>query len=264
MSAPVLLACSAAALCLGLPVLAASGSLEAKHRAANAADAAALAAADAANGWINSEATPCELAEQVAVASGASVAGCSVDPAGTGVRVLVRTGAPIVAEARAYAAAESSAWNEINPVSDNGWAWPSNARGVTQGFHDGMAIDLAVDGQRTLYAPFDGVVVRAGPDGAGMPEACRSQPSWWRGQNYTVLIRHEYEGRVVYSSHNHIVPTSPEQWGIFPGKKVVAGQPVAQAGMSGCTSGLHTHFTLSSKPVNAYPDLNPYKYLGPP
>ncbi|QIM17985.1 M23 family metallopeptidase [Leucobacter coleopterorum] len=264
MSVPIMVACSAAALCLGLPVLVASGSLEAKHRAANAADAAALAAADAMTGWIEVGSTPCDLAEQVAAASNAKVLECSADPAEVGMKVTVRTEPPIVAEAKAYAAAERSAWTDMSPVGENGWAWPSNVRGISQGFHDGLAIDLAVSGSGTLYAPFGGVVVRAGPDGGGIPEACETHPNWWRGQNYTVLIRHEYQGEVVYSSHNHLVPSSLEQWGISPGTRVSAGQPVAEAGMSGCTSGLHTHFTLSSKPINAFPDLNPYKYLGPP
>lgn len=265
MSAPALIACSAAALCLGLPVLAASGHLEAKHRAANVADAAALAAADAASGWVAADVEPCALAEQVAAASGASIVDCFLDPAVAGARVIVRLGAPFVAEARAYAAAESSpTWDDTGPVGENGWAWPSNVRGVTQGFHDGLAIDLAVTGDRMLYAPFDGVVIGAGPDGGGIPESCRAQPGWWRGQNYTVLIRHEYQGAVLYSSHNHVVPGSSRQLGIAPGTRVVAGQAVAEGGMSGCTSGLHTHFTMSTKPVNSYPDLNPFAYIGSP
>lgn len=265
MSAPALLACAAAALCLGLPVLAASGHLEAKHRAANVADAAALAAADAASGWVAGDIEPCALAEKIAVAAGASIVSCSLDPAVAGARVVVRTGAPIVAEAKAYAAAESrEIWADTGTVGENGWAWPSNVRGITQGFHDGLSIDLAVAGEGTLYAPFDGVVIMAGPDGGGMPDPCRAQPGWWRGQNYTVLIRHEYQGAVLYSSHNHVVPDSSQQLGIVPGTRVVAGQAVAEAGMSGCTSGLHSHFTMSTKPVNAYPDLNPFAYIGSP
>lgn len=264
MSAPVLLACSGVALCLGIPVVIASGQLEAQHSAASVADAAALAAADAASGWTSAQYSPCELAELVASAADASLIECSIDPGVAGARVVVRTGLPVIAEAKSYAAAENATWNEMSPVGESGWAWPSNVRGVSQGFHDGLAIDLAVTGEGTLYAPFDGVVISAGPDGGGIPAACKSQPHWWRGENYTVLIRHVYRGEVLFSSHNHLLPASLRQWGITPGSRVVAGQPIAQAGMSGCTSGSHTHFTLSTTPTNTQPDLNPYKYLGTP
>lgn len=102
MSAPVLLGCAAAALVLALPVVTAAGALEARQRAAGGADAAALAAADAANGWI--EGDPCGLAARVAVAVEAELVSCRVDERIGEARVVVRARSGLgVAEARARA-----------------------------------------------------------------------------------------------------------------------------------------------------------------
>jgi murein DD-endopeptidase MepM/ murein hydrolase activator NlpD len=263
-SAPALLACAAAALCLGLPVIAASAQLEAGHRAAGAADAAALAAADAASGWIDGE--PCALAQRVVVEARGEISECEVSSATADARVEVRVPAPLggaLAVARAGLLPRAASAPD-GAVGANGWAWPSDLRAISQGFHDGLSIDLAVTGEGALYAPYEGVVVRAGPDGGGVPEACLARPEWWRGANHTVLMRHEVGGRTIYSSHNHVSPGSPQRFGVAPGERVRAGQRVASAGMSGCTSGPHTHFTLSSSPSNAYPDIDPFAYLGRP
>ncbi|QBE48591.1 Rv3654c family TadE-like protein [Leucobacter triazinivorans] len=265
MSAPALLGCAGAVLCLAVPVIVVGSQVEEEHRAAAIADAAALAAADAQSGWIDAE--PCEIAEQVAVAHRARVESCRTSGAGGSSSVEVSLAAPL-GSARAAARA-GPAWSESTvasdgPIGPSGWAWPSDSRSVSQGFHDGWAIDLAVSGEGALFAPYSGVVVLAGADGAGIPEPCLARPEWWRGPNFTVVIRHEYGGRVLFSSHNHVAPASPQRFGIAPGTPVRAGQRVATAGMSGCTSGPHTHFTLSSNPVNAHPDIDPFAYLGPP
>ncbi|MGJ0203130.1 Rv3654c family TadE-like protein [Leucobacter sp. gxy201] len=264
MSTPAALSCALAVLVLGLPVLSAGAHLEARHRAAGAADAAALAAADAVNGFLVAE--PCEVAAEVAAAVGTSIYACDVDALRGEARVTVRIGTVLGGVlARARAAPEAGPAIVLAGVPGaNGWAWPSGARAVTQGHHDGTAIDLAVGDDGLLYAPYDGTVVRVGGDGGGVPAACRSNPEWWRGTNHTVVIAHDVAGRKVYSSHNHIAPGSPESLGVRAGSPVLAGQAVAAAGMSGCTSGIHSHFTLSSTPSNASADIDPYEYLGPP
>ncbi|WP_449281148.1 M23 family metallopeptidase [Leucobacter sp.] len=263
MSAPALLACAGAALCLGLPVIIASSQVEAEHRAAAAADAAAIAAADALGGWIDAE--PCEIAREVALVHEARLRSCRIDAARADALVEAAAAAPFeaIAAARAGPGGVETAAPD-GPVGPDGWAWPSDSRAVSQGFHDGLAIDLAVTREGALYAPYAGVLLLAGPDGGGVPERCLAQPEWWRGPNFSVVIRHEYRGRVLYSSHNHIAPASPQRFGLAPGTRVRAGQRVASAGMSGCTSGPHTHFTLSSGPVNAHPDVDPFAYIGPP
>lgn len=150
------------------------------------------------------------------------------------------------------------------PVGANGWAWPSAVRGIAQHFHDGFSIDLNTIDGGPLYSPFEGVVVKAGGDGGGIPGVCLAFPSWWRGENSTVIIQHTYQGRVLFSSHNHIEPGSPASLGITAGVAVRAGQTVARSGMSGCTSGPHTHFTLASTNRNFNPDINPFPFIGNP
>lgn len=254
MSAPAVIGCALAVVVLGVPVVAVGARLEVRHRVAGAADNAALAASDAATGWISGD--PCELAAEVARSAAVEVARCDI--AGGEARVEVRASA-LVGEVRSGARAGPVVEVE-GAVGANGWAWPSGVRTETQGFHDGFAIDLAVDADGALYAPYDGVVVQSGADGGGVPDACAARPEWWRGPNHSVMVRHEVAGRVLFSSHNHIAPGSGAQLGAH----VRAGQRIATAGMSGCTEGLHTHFTLSTRQSAVSPDVNPYDYLPVP
>jgi len=82
------MACAAATLGLAVSVTVAAQSVTTAHRVAGAADAAALAAADAWNGWI--EADPCELAREVVEANGAMLEQCALDRVRNEVRVLTR------------------------------------------------------------------------------------------------------------------------------------------------------------------------------
>ena len=266
MSVPVSVSVAAAALVLGVPVIVAGSQLEVRHRVAGAADAAALAAADAAAGWI--DAPPCEAAAQVVVASGARLDSCDIEAAGAAARVVVAAGSGLgEVRGRAHAGfADDSGSGRAGrgPVGVNGWAWPSDVRGLTQGFHQGYSIDLAVSEDGGLFAPYDGVIVSAGPDSGGIPDVCLANPGWWRGTNHLVMMRHDVDGRALFSSHNHIAPGSVDRLGLRPGSHVVAGQRVATAGMTGCTEAPHSHFTLSRAPSNAVSDVNPLEYLGEP
>jgi len=86
-SAPAVVGIAGAALALALPVLGAATALEVSARVAGAADAAALAAADAALGWIHED--PCALAATVAASAQAALASCDVDLALGEARVVV-------------------------------------------------------------------------------------------------------------------------------------------------------------------------------
>ncbi|QYM77101.1 M23 family metallopeptidase [Leucobacter luti] len=263
MSASVVAACAAAAVILGLPVVAAAAQLEGRHRVAVTADAAALAAADAATGWIDAD--PCTVAGEVAAGAGAELVSCVVTQSTGEARVVIARGtAALRAEGRARAGPVPLPPGDDSAAGESGWVWPAATREVSQGLHDGLAIDLSVPAGAELTSPRAGVVVFAGQDGGGIPEPCRANPGWWRGPNVTVVVRHSVAGQAIYSSHNHVAPGSPERLGIRAGSLVGPGQAVALSGMSGCTSGPHTHFTLSSTPTNTHPDLNPFEYLGPP
>ncbi|GAA1622789.1 M23 family metallopeptidase [Leucobacter chromiireducens] len=262
MSATSTGAVAVAAVLLGLPVVAAAAHLESTHRAAAAADAAALAAADALTGWVEGE--PCALAAEVVAAAGGELRECELAAQRGEARVRVAVGLPPMRAHAAARAAPPGLPAQGGDPAEDGWVWPAAVRAVSQGLHDGLAIDLAVPAGAQLTAPARGVVVFAGSDEASLPEACRVNPDWWRGPNFTVIVRHDRPAGPVYSSHNHVAPGSSAALGIVPGVGVAAGQPLAVAGMSGCTSGPHSHFTLATSPTNAFPDLNPFDFLGSP
>lgn len=64
---------------LSLGLAAVGGAAVTAQRTAGAADAAALAAADAASGAIATPDDPCVLAERVAAASDATLSACTID-----------------------------------------------------------------------------------------------------------------------------------------------------------------------------------------
>ena len=89
-----------AALTLGL--VAVGGAAVTAQRVAGAADASALAAADAASGAIATPEAPCALAARVAAASGAALVECVVDGDVATVRVQAAyAGLAAVSRARA-------------------------------------------------------------------------------------------------------------------------------------------------------------------
>lgn len=105
MSVPIGWGLAAAAMLIGLPVVAATGALEARQRAAGAADAAAIAAADAVSGWLAGE--PCAVAGEVAAAARVELLRCEIE--GFEARVWVRASTPLgPATARSRAGPEDS------------------------------------------------------------------------------------------------------------------------------------------------------------
>lgn len=263
MSAPVLLGCAAAVVCAGMAAIGASQGLVVHARTAAAADAAALAAADAASGWAPGD--PCGLAAEIAQSNGTDVVACRTNLPELRAEVELHAGWPFAfITARARAGVPGLVAEILDRGRNAGWVWPSDVRAITQDHHDGYAIDLAVGADGALRSPAAGVVVSVGLDPGGVPGPCVEHPDWWHGPNYSVLIRHVANGRAVFSSHNHIEPGSPEALGIAPGVRVRAGQQVARAGMSGCTSGPHSHFTIASGPRNTNPDIDPFTLLGRP
>ena len=98
MSVPIAVACIAVTVLVGTPPLIATERVVRGVQASAAADAAALAAADAALGWIDAE--PCVIATEIAVSAGAQLQECTVE-SGTGVsRVTVVRGSSLGAVSR--------------------------------------------------------------------------------------------------------------------------------------------------------------------
>lgn len=93
MSVPVAAAIAAGSVVLALPILAASQLLVAGAQASNAADAAALAAADTFVGLVSGGTSeePCELAYRIAAENRAELGECAVGPGVAEVRVTARS-----------------------------------------------------------------------------------------------------------------------------------------------------------------------------
>ena len=90
----------AASFSLGLAGV--GGAVVVAQRTASAADAAALAAADAASGAIVTDEAPCALGARVAAASGATLVSCTLEGQVATVRVQsVYAGVAAVSRARA-------------------------------------------------------------------------------------------------------------------------------------------------------------------
>ncbi|MBN9613736.1 MAG: M23 family metallopeptidase, partial [Actinobacteria bacterium] len=124
------------------------------------------------------------------------------------------------------------------------------------------AIDSASSAGGPIFAAYKGTVVEVGGDGFGMPGFCPA--AWWRGQNQTVVIRHVYKGKVLYSAVNHVAAGSSKALGIRVGTRVRSGQQIATEGMSGCTSGPHTHFVMRKTQFNWNGEVKPLSYIGKP
>jgi secretion/DNA translocation related TadE-like protein len=85
MNVPMTIAITGASIAIGVPLLAGGAALYTQHTVAVAADQAALAAADALNGWVI--AVPCDMATRVARKHHARVDSCELNFAEGEVRV---------------------------------------------------------------------------------------------------------------------------------------------------------------------------------
>lgn len=165
-------------------------------------------------------------------------------------------------ETRAMLSAPAKITGIRAPRNKNKWAWPTDTRVLTQDFHEGYAIDLGTTAGGPVFAPYSGVVVAVGGDGYGKPAFCPT--AWWRGENQTVVIKHKYQGKVVYTASNHLAKGSSKALGIKVGMKVRSGQQIATEGMTGCTSGPHIHFVMRKTQWNWFGEIKPQKYIGKP
>ncbi|CAG7608474.1 peptidoglycan DD-metalloendopeptidase family protein [Leucobacter soli] len=165
-------------------------------------------------------------------------------------------------EVRAVSSAPAKIAGIRGPRNENGWAWPTDTRELNQGYHEGYAIDLGTTAGGPVFAPYKGEVVQVGGDGWGKPSWCPT--AWWHGENQTVVIKHSYEGKTIYSAVNHVARGSSKALGITVGTKVKSGQQIATEGMSGCTSGPHIHFVMRKTQFNWNGELKPDKYIGKP
>lgn len=119
------------------------------------------------------------------------------------------------------------------PMTDPFGPRPSRPAG-TAPFHPGDDIGAACG--TTIVAASAGVVVQAGPNG---------------GYGNFILIDH---GGGVETAYGHIRDGGI---GVTVGEKVVAGQPIAQVGSTGASTGCHLHLEVRVNGVQ----IDPYPFL---
>ncbi|PRI10910.1 M23 family metallopeptidase [Leucobacter massiliensis] len=116
-------------------------------------------------------------------------------------------------------------WPSLNPVI-------TEEAGTRGGTH--MGIDLAAQRGDAVIAPFDGVVIFAGGDGASgrLP----GTDIWANGQAKVVRIRRA-DGLIAHLAHLDTIE-------VAAGQVVKAGQRIGGAGDTGWSTGVHIHWEL--------------------
>lgn len=118
-------------------------------------------------------------------------------------------------------------WPAVNPRV-------TEEAGTRYGKHSGM--DLAADLNDPVLAPFDGVVIFVGGDGASAPIW---MDGWWlypNGEGKTVDIQRA-DGLISRVGHLN-------GYAVSVGQTVKAGQTVGYAGTTGFSTGVHIHWEL--------------------
>ncbi len=96
---------------------------------------------------------------------------------------------------------------------------------LTQGLHDGTAVDIGAARGTPIHAAADGTVIIA-----------RDNNGWNGGYGNYVVITHSNGTQTLYA---HMKATA-----VAPSQSVVSGQVIGYVGMTGRTTGPHVHFEV--------------------
>jgi murein DD-endopeptidase MepM/ murein hydrolase activator NlpD len=210
--------------------------------AAFAAGTSAPAAAGPANAVDASSAVAAQALAQSKAAAAAKAAAAKAAAA--------KTAAAAKAAAAKTKAAKSKAAKPKAAKKAVTWVKPVTGYKLTASFNQGGNMwshkhsgqDFAVPVGTPVKAAFNGVVVKAGPNGGG------DGPAYGNA----IVIKHT-NGK--YSQYAHLSKVN-----VSVGKSVKAGQTIARSGNTGNSSGPHLHFEIRTTP-NYGSALNPMAYL---
>lgn len=107
------------------------------------------------------------------------------------------------------------------------WPLPSGFGRISQGMHDGDAVDIAADRGTPILASAEGTVLAAKFSGA---------KAWFGGFGNFVLIEHAGGVRTLYA---HMKSVS-----VHSGDHVSQGQVIGTVGSTGHSTGPHVHFAV--------------------
>lgn len=214
----------ALALCAGFAAV--GGAAVTAQRLSATADNAALAAADAAGGWIDGD--PCVRASEVALSGGATLVSCEQQGATVTVSVAdTYAGLEVTVSARAgsVAGGAGGAWVLPSDGAQSSGYGPRESECTpdycASSFHEGL--DFATGCGAPIYAVAAGEVTVAGSDG---------------GFGNHVRIQHT---SVLTSGYAHLQEGSLL---VSVGESVVAGQVIGLEGDTGNSFGCHLHFEV--------------------
>jgi murein DD-endopeptidase MepM/ murein hydrolase activator NlpD len=111
------------------------------------------------------------------------------------------------------------------PVVAGYYANPLPGGVITQGMHDGTAVDLGAARGTPIHAAADGTVI-----------IVRSNGGWNGGYGNYVVITHANGTQTLYAHMSSVLAST--------GQGVSSGQVIGYVGMTGRTSGPHVHFEV--------------------
>ncbi|MCB8975808.1 MAG: M23 family metallopeptidase [Ardenticatenaceae bacterium] len=148
----------------------------------------------------------------------------------------------------------------VTPVSGGSGSWPTTGV-ITRGFgchslytgisgegfgcpadrpwfHNG--VDIANSAGTIVWSPIDGTITYAGPDSstADCSDMAGSQPPHFGLGNYQRLVGQGNGGAAMVHYFGHLRDF------LTTGGDVAAGQPVAEMGSTGCSTGSHLHWIV--------------------
>lgn len=219
--------------------------------AAFAAGTGAPAAAGSATAVDASSAVAAQALAQskAAVAAKTAAANAAAAKAAAAKTAAAKAAAAKTAAAKA-AAAKSKAAKSKAAKKAVSWVKPVTGYTLTASFNQGGNMwsskhsgqDFAVPVGTPVKAAFNGVVVKAGPNGGG------DGPAYGNA----VVIKHT-NGK--FSQYAHLSKVN-----VTVGNSVKAGETIARSGNTGNSSGPHLHFEIRTTP-NYGSALNPMAYL---
>ena len=150
-----------------------------------------------------------------------------------GRQLIIPHGKPPVTEVRTYLAHQKVP--SFEPLLDPVWNWPVAPAGyyacpipgarLSQGLHGHNAVDLAIAYGTPIHAAAAGTVIVA-----------KSNGLWNGGYGNFVIISHGNGSQTLYAHMSRVA--------VSPGAQVSRSQTIGYIGMTGMTTGPHTHFEI--------------------
>ena len=156
-----------------------------------------------------------------------------------GRQLIIPHGKPPVSQVVSYLSSQKSRVPSFEPLLDPVWNWPTAPVGyyvcpvpgarLSQGLHGHNAVDLAIAYGTPIRAAAAGTVIVAKSNGTA---SSRSNG----GYGSFVIISHDNGSETLYAHMSSVL--------VLVGEQVSQGQTIGKIGMTGMTTGPHTHFEI--------------------